>query len=42
MANLPATMQGLGANVPLASPEAPAQLSVAVNGYASLVSGRRL
>ena len=38
-ANLPATMLGLGANVPLATPNAPSELNVGINGYANLVSG---
>jgi hypothetical protein len=38
-ANLPVTMQDLGAQIPLASPEVPPQISVTISSYASLVSG---
>ena len=39
MPNIPATMLGLGADVPLASPNAPPELAVSINGYANLASG---
>ncbi|MGH9469474.1 MAG: carboxypeptidase regulatory-like domain-containing protein, partial [Terriglobia bacterium] len=35
----PTTMQALGANVPLASSNAPPQISTSISGYANLVSG---
>lgn len=36
---LPTTMQALGVNVPLASPNAPPQVDMEINGFGNLVSG---